>query len=364
VNRADITPTRQLSQQLSDTSFSTPGEIVHYMGAIQAQDYPMAKWAIGLRLPGSIDVDIEAAIARGDLLRTHLLRPTWHFTSPQDIGWLIDLTAPQIKASQRGRDRQLELTEQVYARSNQILEKALGDGHHLTRNQLIPLLNQAGIPTNQNRASHLFMRAELEKVMCSGATRHGKTTYALYSERVPHPRKLSYDEALAELARRYFTSRCPASLQDFTWWSGLRAGDASRAVELVGQELQPVSMEGRTYWLPHGVTLHASGQPSALLLPTYDEFILSYTDRSATIPPVLEQHMKQISNRGVFWPTVLVEGQVVGTWKRQLVKNKLVIELQLFKPLEAAALELIDRAASEYAHFSGKPIELKPITMH
>lgn len=358
IEQSEIALLRLSSQQLVETDFCTPKELVYWMGAVQAQDYPMAKWAIGARLPGLTDQAIETAIANAELIRTHLLRPTWHFVAGEDIYWMLDLTAPQIKAAQSSREMQLELTDEVISKSNASIEKALSAGRHLTREELISALHQAGITTDQNRASHLFARAELEKIICSGASRGSKTTYALLSERVPKTTELTRDEALQNLARRYFTSRSPATLQDFTWWSGLPARDASRGLELAKSEFDRALIGGRTYWLSHGVTSLHTERDSALLLPTYDEFIISYSDRSASIPPQLEQHMKQISDRGVFRPIIVIDGQVVGIWKRTLQNDSLRIEIQPFMDLNPSTKEKITEAAARYGSFMGKEIEL------
>jgi hypothetical protein len=358
IDQSEIALFRLASQRLVETDFSTPKELVYWMGAVQAQDYPMAKWAIGARLPGLTDKTIETAIASADIIRTHLLRPTWHFVATEDVNWMLDLTASQIKAIQSPREKQLELTEEVIARSNATIEKALSAGRHLTREELISALHQVGINTDQNRASHLFARAELEKIICSGASRGSKTTYALFSERVPKTTDLSRDEALAKLARRYFHSRCPATLQDFTWWSDLPARDASKALELVKSEFDRMLIGGRTYWLSRGLTLPHTGRDGAYLLPTYDEFIISYSDRSASISPQLEQHMKQISDRGVFRPIIVVDGQVVGIWKRTLQNDALRIEIQPFIDLDPSTKDKIAEAATRYGSFMGKEIEL------
>ena len=326
---------------------------------MQAQDYSMAKWAIGVRLPGSNEQSIEAAIGRADILRTHLLRPTWHFVAAEDICWLLELTASQIKAAQSSRDRDLELTEAVYLKSNTIIEKALSTGEHLTREELIARLQKAGIATNQNRASHLFARAELEKFICSGATRDGKTTYALLSKRVQKTRELTKEEALAELAIRYFTSRGPASEQDFRWWSGLSTRDANHAVELVKSDLILEKIDGRTYWLMPGFIAPRSSQASALLLPTYDEFIISYTDRSPSIPAQLESHMKEISDRGVFRPIIVVNGQVAGIWKRTINKDTLIVEIQHFTQVNQSIVDLIHQAAAQFGYFLDKKVEVR-----
>jgi hypothetical protein len=358
MERSEIALFRLASQQLLETNFSTPKELVYWMGAMQAQDYPMAKWAIGARLPGLTDQAVEAAIASADVVRTHVLRPTWHFVAAGDVYWMLDLTAPQIKTAQSSREHQLDLTEEVFAKSNATIEKALSAGKHLTREELITSLHQAGISTDQNRASHLFARAELEKIICSGVSRGSKTTYALLSERVPNTSNLTKEEALAQLARRYFISRCPATLQDFTWWSGLPTREANKALELVKSEFERAQIDGRTYWVTRGLTSPHTRQDGAYLLPTYDEFIISYSDRSASIPAALEQHMKQISDRGVFRPIIVVNGQVVGIWKRTLQNDALRIEIQPFMNLDPDIKDWIVEATAQYGTFMGKEIEL------
>ncbi len=354
----DIAVRRLSSQKLTGSGFDSPLEVISEMGAMQAQEYPMAKWAIGLRLRGATDRDVEAALSAGEILRTHLLRPTWHFVSAEDICWLLDLTAPQIRAGQRSRDRDLELTEQVYSKSNRIIEKALAEGKHLPREPLIARLNEAGIATDQNRASHLFMRAELEKIICSGVSQGKKTTYALLSERVHHSRQPNREEALAELARRYFNSRSPARVQDFIWWSGLPARDAYQALESVKSGFFFETINGSTYWLSSKDSKSAAKPNSALLLPTYDEFIISYADRRASIHPALEQHMKEISNRGIFWPTILVNGQVVGVWKRTINEDTLLIDAEPFAESEPISPQKLSTAAQRFALFWDKKLEL------
>ncbi len=355
---SEIALMRLESQHIAGSELTSPNSLVAWMGAVQAQDFPMAKWSLGLRLPGSTEKLIASAIDRGEILRTHLLRPTWHFVTPDDIYWLLELTAPQIKSAQRSRDRTLELTEAVYSKSNRTIEKALKARGQLSREELILELNSAGILTDQNRASHLLMRAELDQIICNGAALRGKPMYALLAERVPNHRVKTREEALAELARRYFTSRAPVTLQDFIWWSGLPAREARQALEVVKIEFITEEIEGSIFWLPEGYTLPASTHDSVYLLPTYDEFIISYADRSASIPMELEQHMKAISDRGVFWPIIVQNGQVTGTWKRTINKNRLIVELQSFSPFEPRILAIIKQASAQYASFLGKELEI------
>jgi len=359
MNQSDIALIRLASQQLMGTKLTSPKELIAWMVGMQAQDYLMAKWAIGVRQPGSTDQDIQAAIDTAGIIRTHLLRPTWHFVAAEDVYWLLDLTGAQIKAAQSSRDRELGLTEAVYTRSNTIIEKALINGTHLSREELLAELNKANIATDQNRSAHLLARAEVEKIICSGATRNSKPTYALLSQRVPKTRELTKDEALAELARRYFTSRCPATLQDFTWWSGLPARDAHQALELVKTDFTPETIDGNTHWFTRDLTIPQPSQPSAYLLPTYDEFTLSYTERSASIPVELENHLKEISDRGIFRPIIVINGQVAGIWKRTIEKDQLFIKLEYFTQPDEHTRQMVEQATMHYGYFAGKKIQIK-----
>jgi hypothetical protein len=359
MNRSDIAIIRLTSQQLTGTKLSSPKELVAWMVGVQAQDYLMAKWAIGVRQPVSTDQDIQAAIDTAVIIRTHLLRPTWHFVAAEDVYWLLDLTGAQIKTAQNSRDRELGLTEAVYTKSNTIIEKALSNGTHLTREELLAELNKANIITDQNRSAHLLARAEVEKIICSGATRNRKPTYALLSQRVPKTRELTKDEALAELARRYFTSRCPTTLQDFTWWSGLPARDARQALELIKTDFIPETIDGNIHWFTHDGTIPQPSHPSVYLLPTYDEFTLSYIDRSASIPAELETHMKEISDRGIFRPIIVINGQVAGIWKRKILKDYVFVELEYFTQPDKHTRQMVEQATMHYGYFVGKRIQIK-----
>jgi hypothetical protein len=318
----------------------------------------MAKWAIGARLPGSTDQNIDAAIDSADIIRTHLMRPTWHFVAAEDVSWLLDLTRAQIITAQSSRDRQLELTEALYTKSNTIIEKALSTRKQLTREELLTELHKMGIATDQNRSAHLLARAELEKIICSGPILNNKPTYALLSRRVPVTKALTKDEALAQLANRYFTSRCPATLQDFTWWSGLPSNDARQALEFVKTDFTPDTINGRTYWFTPSFTIPQSSLSSVFLLPNYDEFTLSYTDRSASIPPDLENHMRKISDRGVFRPIIVVNGQVVGIWKRTIKNDQLLMTLIYFIQPDKYTIERIEETAMDFGIFEGKMIKI------
>lgn len=349
---SDLSKTRLISQQIAKTSFSGAQETVEWMGALQAQDYAMAKWAVGVRLPGSTQAAIQSTIDTGQVLRTHVLRPTWHLVSAADIHWMLALTAPRLKASLIHRHAELELSDDIVTKSNRLIERALRDGRQMKRDELMMVLKQASIPTNENRASHLFMCAELEGILCSGADRDGRPTYALLPERVPQKSSLPKEEALARLAETYFNSRCPATLQDFTWWSGLTSGDARQALELVKANFVPKTIAYQTYWLSPACSQAAiSSQETLYLLPAYDEFLISYQERGASLQQADDP--RAISENGIFRPVIVLDGQVVGIWKRKLAQNKVVVEVELFKPANQKMLHIVEDAAARFAQFLG-----------
>jgi len=356
----DIANIRLLSQQIESTKFKAAKDLVKWMGAMQAQDYYMAKWAIGVRLPGSTERQIQTAIDKGQIIRTHLLRPTWHFVSPEDIYWMLELTAPQIKASSKSRDKQLELTEKIYTKSNSIIQKALRDGKHLTREELMAELAKAKIATDNNRSSHLLLRAELEAIICSGAAKGKNRTYALLENVVPETTPLSKDEALSKLAKKYFSSHCPATLQDFIWWSGLSVVNAKHALEIIKPDFISETINSQTFWLTNSFSIPATAGKSCYLLPAYDEFMISYKDRNASLN--FEGQKKSISINGIFNPIIVINGQVTGLWKRIIKSDRVIVETEFFRAHNKTELNLIKKASVLFGHFLEKKIEISHMT--
>ncbi len=356
MNMTDIAKMRLVSQQLVETPFTTVKNLVSWMGAMQAQDYAMVKWALGVRLPGSTDQGIEAAINTGDIIRTHVLRPTWHVVSAADVRWMLALTAPRIKASLRSRHKALELSEPVVLKSHAVIEHALRDGVHLTREEMIAELENAHILTGANRASHLLLRAELDGIVCSGVTQGGKYTYALLEERVPTTHPLSKEEALATLARTYFTSHGPAMIQDFAWWSGLPVSDAKRAVDMIASDVLSETIDAHTYWWSRSLSMPAFKQDIVSLLPAFDEFLISYKDRSASLP--FQHHTRTVSNNGIFRPVIAVNGQVIGIWKRTTKRDIVVVETALFTQPDTAIMGFLEHAALQFGQFLEKQAEI------
>jgi hypothetical protein len=351
----DVANIRLQSQQIAGSKFKTAKNVVKWMGAMQAQDYYMAKWAVGVRLPGSTDNQIQTAINKGQIIRTHVLRPTWHFISPEDIYWMLELTAPQIKVMARSRDKELELTEKIYTKSNSIIQRALEDGEHLTREELMTELIKAKIATDNNRSSHLLLRAELEGIICSGAAKGKSRTYTLLEKVVTKNKMFSKDESLAKLAKKYFTSHCPATLNDFIWWSGLSVANAKHALEMVKSNFISETIGERTYWLTNSFSIPTSDK-SCYLLPAYDEFMISYRDRSASLN--FEHNKRTISINGIFNPIVVINGQITGLWKRTIKNNEVIIGTDFFRPHNKNELSLIKKAAEKFGSFLKTRIEI------
>ena len=349
----DIARQRLISQQIERTGFNSVREVTAWMGAIQAQDYGMAKWAVGLRLPGCTDQAVEDALSRGEIIRTHVLRPTWHLVAATDLRWMLELSAARIKSAIKSYQRGLGITAELVAGSNALLSRVLKNNRALMRSQLVAEFQRGGFPTDENRAAHLLLMAELDGLICSGPLIDQHQTYALLEERIPQAASLTRAEALAELARRYFTSRAPATLQDFTWWSGLSRGEAGQALEALRSEFACETSSSQTYWFSPAAADFSPGQPGVHLLPGFDEFIISYQDRSASLAPGFRTQV--ISSNGIFRPVILVDGQVAGLWSKTTKKERVHLHGHLFSPAGDGLLPEIEKKAARYSEFLNKP---------
>lgn len=352
MNQSEITSIRLSNQGITAVRGQSVGEIVAWMGAMQAQDAAMSRCAVGVRLPGCTEQTVLSAIDEGSIFRTHVLRPTWHLVSADDIYWMLALTASRIKSGMNTRNTQLELDSAVMVKCEALFEKELAGGKSRTREDLVALLENADIQNVDNRASHVFMLAELDGLICSGPSRGGKATYALLEERAPRPAPLPKEEALDKLARRYLRSRGPATLPDFIWWSGLPVRDARLAFDLVRAEFHSETMGGQTWLFPEPASPAEALNPGVQLLPAFDEYLIAYRDRSACLP---EEHFsKAVSNNGIFWPILVVDGQVAGTWSRSFKKSSVEVVIHPFTPLSPDRMDDVKQAAISYANYIGK----------
>lgn len=353
----DVVRQRLHNQLLSQSMLTQPGEVVERLGAVQSQDYAGAKWALGLRMKEATEAAIDQAFNEGRILRTHILRPTWHFVAPQDIRWMLGLSGPRVHATNAFMYRQLEVKRADLRKSYKVFEKILQGGKQLTRSELGSAFAKVGIVANGPRLGYFMMSAELDGIICSGARRGKQHTYALLEERVPNARKLDREEALAELTRRYFVTRGPATLQDFTWWSGLTVVDAKLGIEMVKAQFVSEVIDGKMYWFERSVSPKKEKSPAAHLIPNYDEYFIGFKDRSAIgklVSPLHPEDNSVALNAHI----VIVDGQIVGGWRRTLKKDAVLIEMQLIAHLAEAEHEAIVEAADRYGEFLGLPAEL------
>jgi hypothetical protein len=350
----DLLRERLVNQKLARSGFRDPGEVVSWFGAVQAQDFPGARWALGLRATGLAEAEVLHAYNEGAILRTHVLRPTWHLVAAADIRWLIALTGPRIIRRLGPRHRYLELDDRTVARSRAAIARALDEGP-LTRPEIGAVLQRARIRITPERLTHLLVLAELEGIVCSGPMRGPQTTYALMDDRAPASPPVERGHALGRLAARYFNSHGPATVADFAWWSGLPLGEARAAIEMAEAAVS------RDAVIAHdrGGTRARSRRPrgTAWLLPNFDEFLVAYKDRAA----VLGDHL--VPPRDVLAHTVIIDGRAVGTWKARLQRSagaeapalqSLAIAIAPRVALTRTDKERIRQAAMRYGRFIGR----------
>src|SRR5262249_41454511 len=308
---SQITHYRLPNQRLSGAKFESPAEVVRWFGAVQAQDYLGSLWAIGLRMQNASEKAVEQAIAERTIVRTWPMRGTLHFVAAEDARWMLKLLTPRVIARSPSRHRELSLDERVFRGAREIFVKALSGGRQLTRTALYELLHARGINTKDGRGLHILGQLAHEGLICFGARDGKQPTFALLDEWLPQHKSRERDEALAELAERYFTSHGPATLQDFAWWSGLTTADARDGLEMAKRRLAPETINGQTYWLASSTPAAKDAAPIAYLLPAYDEYTVAYKDRSAALNPDYAKHANY--GPGIFNPTIVLDGPLLLT---------------------------------------------------
>ena len=344
------------NQRLAGPPFEKPEAVVQWLTAVQSQDYAGAKWAIAQRTKATTDAELDQLFNDGAILRTHVLRPTWHFVMPADIRWMLKLTAPRVNAVNAYYYRKLELDDAVFRRSQTALAKALRGGKQLTRTELAQALKGAGITASGLRLAYLIIRAELDAVICSGALRGKQFTYALLDDRVPETKILEYDEALAELTRRYFTSHGPALVRDYTWWSGLTVADAKAGIEMASSYLTHATADGKTYWFATHATTARKQTPTVHLLPNYDEYLIAYKDHSPSFDAARLKQTRPEIEEALMAHIVVLNGQVIGGWRRTIGKDEVAIKTNLLVTLTGVDQAALRTAAGRYGQFLGKSV--------
>ena len=358
----DIARQRLHHQSIAPAELAEPGDVVKRLGAIQAQDYLGALWAVGLRMKTATESIIEQAIRDRKIIRTWPMRGTLHFVAPEDVRWMLTLLTPRLLAGSARRRQQLELDEAALARSAELFVSALQGSRQRTRPEMMDILSQGGIAPTGQRGYYLLWWAAQNGLICFGPRQGKQDTFVLLDEWLPQAKRkmLSREEALVELARRYFTGHGPGTIQDFMWWSGLPAADARAAAAMAEPQLASQVIDGQSYWFSaaSSATQAASvASPTAFLLPGFDEYLLGYRDRSAVLDVA---HAGKVvpGGNGMFKPMIVIDGRVVGTWKRTLRKTVVLVKLDPFEPFSPTQLEAVVAAAEPYDRFLGLPVEI------
>ena len=352
---------RLRNQMLTTAASPKMEEVVAALGAVQSQDFVGAKWALGARVAKLTEAEVDRAYDEGRILRTHVLRPTWHFVAPADIRWMLALTAPRVHGFSSSAYRKFELETKVFSRCHKAIVRALEGGTHLTRGELKAALRKAGVESETVRLGLILMHAELSALICSGPRRGKHATYALLEERVPATRALSTEEALAELTRRYVRSHGPVTTRDFAWWSGLSMADARRGFASIASELEQHVLEDLTYYSSASASAKGtarprkrSASPTAWLLPNYDEYFIAYKDRDL----VLQGTPKTLGVRPEFAHLLTIDGRLTGTWKRTFSPRDAGVDLRTFRPLTKPERTALNKTIARYSAYLQLPTTL------
>ncbi len=349
----DIPQTRLWNQQLTTHKFDKPEEVVSWFGAVQSQDFAAAKWALAQRLKNQTDASIEQAFNDGKILRTHVMRPTWHFVTPLDIRWLLALTAKRVQRFNGHYYRKSGLDKSIFQKSSDVIRKALTGGRQLTRAELNIHLKEAKIPTENLGLSYTIMQAELEGIIISGPRLGKQFTYMLLDERVPKTTPLPADEALFALTKRYFQSHGPAQVQDFSWWSGLSLSDAKKGIASLGSAISKIEQNGKIYWYRQKAETTKTDDV-AYLVPGFDEYFIAYKDRS----DILDQEYTKPLNQGggMVSGAIVIKGKMVGGWRRTFAGKQAKLTITLFEKISLPQKQAINRQANKFGDFLQMPI--------
>jgi hypothetical protein len=358
MTRSDVAQQRLDNQHLAGTAFRRASELVAWMGAVQAQEYLGSLWAVGLCTRDAIEQDIEQAVFERTIVRSWPMRGTLHFVEAADLRWMLNLLAPRVIARCASRYRQLKLEGQTFLKCHAVLACALQGGKQLTRLELATALELADIATSGQRLIHIIGWAAMEGLICHGVRRGKQFTFALLDEWVRVSHYLTPDEALAELAKRYFASHGPATLEDFKWWSGLTMAEVKAGVGSLDSRFQQASVDGTAHWFAKDAARAKDVRPTAYFLPAFDEFLVGYKDRSAVLAGTYARQDGQRSAGSMLSPAIVIDGRVLGTWRRTLNKGSVMVTPILFTSLSKTEKRAVAAAAVRYGAFLKRQLVL------
>lgn len=345
---------RLRTQRLAGQTHPSPQAAVDSLLGVQAENYAQTVWALAERSPGLTDEAFGQLIDQGQILRTHILRSTWHFVRPDDIVWLTELTAPRVRRSLAQLQRSLQLDDATLDATDGAIVEMLADGSHLTRDEMGERLREKGFPAEGQSLGAMALHAEISALICSGPRRGGTQTYALIDERAPDARRLGRPEALAEVVLRYFTGHGPATERDLTYWASLTISDVRAGLAAVADRLESFEHDGRIYWYGESSpTDGASPGPRGHLLLILDEYYRGYQDSRHVLDA---DRLEPAGTRAV--GMALVDGQIVGDMRRTLRSGSVVFDVGLYRDLQSDERTALDEAAERYGSFLGLEPEL------
>jgi hypothetical protein len=355
MDKRAIARRRLASQRLAGNGMDSAEAVVGWLGAVQSQEYGLAKWSLGKRASDLTDGAVDALMTDGRIVRTHILRPTWHFVLPTDIRWMMALTGPRIRMQTGRRYIQLGLDESVLRRAMDVIGTALAGGRRRTRPQLRANLAEAGIDVDAPQLGYILMQAELELLVCSGGLDGRQQTYALLDDLVPAAAPMDREQALGELTRRYFRSHGPAAIADFTWWSSLTVADARRGLQVAGPALERLDIDGTAYWFDPSIEVDQAASPVVHLLQPFDEYVVGYQRTRSVMDPA------GLTGPGTWNPNsftnaAILDGQVVAGWRRVPKRSSVMIEVAPLRPLSGPERDAVEVAVERYGEFLGVPV--------
>ncbi|HSK47897.1 MAG TPA: winged helix DNA-binding domain-containing protein [Coriobacteriia bacterium] len=364
MNASELLQMRLRAQLVHPHAPVTPGEVVRRMGAMQAQDLLGAKWAVGLRAGGCTDADVERALADKQMVRSWMMRGTLHFVAPEDLRWMLEVTAPKLFERVAARERQLQLSAEDFDRAGEAAVDGLQGGKALTRKEMFALFEAAGVSTDGQRGYHLLWHLAQQGLLCFGPMQGKQPTFVLLDEWVPPTEPLTREEALARFARRYFVGHGPATLKDFARWMGLPVGEARLGLQAIAGELRSESLDGTEYWFAvqdgdsDDAAYAGDAEWGVYLLPAFDEYVIGYGDREPIFEESHDDYHAQVASNGWFSPVIVAGGRVVGMWKRTVTVKEVVVTPKLVRRVDKTEKKLLAEAVERYGAFLGLPARL------